>query len=91
MTQKSSHYEERSDVTIRRSRCEGVARGNLKSSLALLGTRLHFVRNDIYCMSTYLRRSLYIEQKFYISDKYWLCIAVLFIPRFKILLSFAIL
>ena len=33
-------------VAIRRSRCEGIARGNLKSSLVLLGTGLRFTRND---------------------------------------------
>ncbi len=35
-------------VAIRRSRCEGVARGNPKGSLALLGTRLRRFapRND---------------------------------------------
>jgi len=33
-------------VAIRRSRCEGIARGNLKSSFALLRTRLRFTRND---------------------------------------------
>jgi len=31
---------DRRSAAIRQSRCEGVARGNLKSSLALLGTRL---------------------------------------------------
>jgi hypothetical protein len=33
-------------VAIRRSRCEGAARGNLKSCLASLGTGLRFARND---------------------------------------------
>ena len=38
---------------IRRSRCEGIARGNLKSSLALLGTRLrrYTPRNDDFSMT----------------------------------------
>jgi hypothetical protein len=33
-------------VAIRRSRCEGAARGNLKSCLASLGTGLRFACND---------------------------------------------
>jgi len=38
----------RESVAIRRSRCEGIARGNLKSFLASLGTRLRRFtpRND---------------------------------------------
>jgi hypothetical protein len=58
---KSRHCEDPAldagDVAIRRSRREGVARGNLKSSLALLGTRLHFVRNDTYEAHLYLSHS----------------------------------
>jgi hypothetical protein len=41
-------------VAIRRSRCEGVVRGNLKSSLALLGTRLR----SFHSLAMTLRHSL---------------------------------
>jgi len=52
------HCEEQGDEAIRRSRCEGEARGNLKRSLASFGTRIASLRPTHHTVQGFARNDM---------------------------------